>query len=176
MQRLLKWLEKPIDLFLWLGLIATTLMMLHVTADVTSRYIFNKPFEGTTEIVAAYYMVVIAYCPWAWIAVRDNHIVAGMFADFGSPRFGFRLDIFVKIFTTLYVLVFTYQTFFAAIRQTRSGEVWLAGTMYIPVWPSRWLLPISGALMGIYLIVRLIVDIARGGPPPPRNDTAGAGG
>ena len=58
---------------------AGVLMMLHVTVDVTGRYLFNRPLEGTTEIVAAYYMVVIAYAPWAWIAARDNHIVAGMF-------------------------------------------------------------------------------------------------
>ena len=25
--------------------------------------------------------------------------------------------------------------------QTRAGEVWLAGTKYLPVWPSRWVLP-----------------------------------
>jgi TRAP-type C4-dicarboxylate transport system permease small subunit len=176
MSRLLKWLEKPIDWLFWLGLAATTLMMLHVTADVTSRYILNKPFEGTTEIVAAYYMVVVAYCPWAWIAVRDNHIVAGMFQNIGGPRFDFWLDIFVKAFTLLFLAVFAYQTFLAALRQTRVGEVWLAGTMYIPVWPSRWVLPISAGLMGIYLIVRIIVDVARGGPPPRRTDAAGGGG
>ena len=48
------------------------------------------------------------------------------------------------------------------MRQTRAGEVWLAGTMYIPVWPSRWLLPLSGALMLIYLVLRVIRDVARG--------------
>ena len=89
MTRLLSWLEKPISLLLWASLAAGVLMMLHVTVDVTGRYVFNRPLEGTTEIVAAYYMVVIAYAPWAWIAARDNHIVAGMFRDIGTPRFDF---------------------------------------------------------------------------------------
>jgi TRAP-type C4-dicarboxylate transport system permease small subunit len=160
MDRLLKLLQKPIDLFLWLGLLAGFLMMAHVTIDVIGRYVFNRPLEGTTEIVAAYYMVMVAYAPWAWLASRDRHIVAGMFQHIGSPRFDVWLEIVVKIFTVVCVSVFTYQTFWAALRQTRTGEVWLAGTMYIPVWPSRWILPVSGFFMVVYLVLRVISDAA----------------
>jgi TRAP-type C4-dicarboxylate transport system permease small subunit len=160
MNRLLRWLQKPIDLLLWLSLLAGFLMMMHVTIDVTGRYIFNRPLDGTTEIVAAYYMVMVAYAPWAWLASRDRHIVAGMFQHIGTPRFDFWLDIVVKIFTAVCVSVFTYQTFLAALRQMRAGEVWLAGTMYIPVWPSRWILPVSGFFMVIYLVLRVISDVA----------------
>jgi TRAP-type C4-dicarboxylate transport system permease small subunit len=157
--RLLSWLQKPIDVLLWLSLLAGFLMMVHVTADVASRYLFNRPFEGTTEIVAAYYMVLVAYLPWAWIASRDKHIVAGMFQHIGTPRFDFWLDIGVKLFTAICVAVFSYQTFLAALRQTRAGEVWLAGTMYLPVWPSRWALPVSGLVMVLYLILRVIAEL-----------------
>jgi TRAP-type C4-dicarboxylate transport system permease small subunit len=160
MNRLLRWLQKPIDLLLWLSLLAGFLMMMHVTIDVTGRYVFNRPLDGTTEIVAAYYMVMVAYAPWAWLASRDRHIVAGMFQHIGTPRFDFWLDIVVKIFTAVCVSVFTYQTFLAALRQMRAGEVWLAGTMYIPVWPSRWVLPLSGFFMVVYLVLRVISDVA----------------
>jgi TRAP-type C4-dicarboxylate transport system permease small subunit len=136
-------------------------MMMHVTVDVVGRYAFNRPLEGTTEIVAAYYMVAVAYLPWAWVASRDGHIVAGMFQHIGSPRFDFWLEIAVKLFTAACIAVFAYQTFWTAWRQTDAGEVWLAGTMYIPVWPSRWLLPISGAFMAIYLVLRVISDVGR---------------
>ena len=88
MQRLLRWLELPIQLSLWIALIAGFLMMMHVTADVTGRYFFNSPLEGTTEIVSAYYMVVVAYLPWAFLARHDNHIVADMFTRAIPPRVG----------------------------------------------------------------------------------------
>jgi TRAP-type C4-dicarboxylate transport system permease small subunit len=161
MSRLLAWLQKPIDLLLWIGLAAGFLMMTHVTIDVTCRYLLNRPIEGTTEIVAAYYMVVVAYLPWAWLASHDRHIVAGVFQRLGTPRFEFWLEIAVKLFTLLYVCVFTYQTFLAALQRTHAGEVWLAGTMYLPVWPSRWMLPIAGAFMAVYLVLRVIADVAR---------------
>jgi TRAP-type C4-dicarboxylate transport system permease small subunit len=161
MDHLLRWLLKPIDALLWLGLIAGFLMMMHVTVDVIGRYVFNRPLEGTTEIVAAYYMVLVAYLPWAWLASRDGHIVAGIFQRVGSPRFDFWLEIAVKIFTAVCICVFVYQTFWTALRQTGAGEVWLAGTMYIPVWPSRWVLPVSGAFMAVYLVLRVISDVTR---------------
>ena len=63
--RLLRWLERPIDLLSGSRLVAGFLMMLHVSVDVTGRYLFNRPIDGTTEIVAAYYMVLVAYLPWA---------------------------------------------------------------------------------------------------------------
>jgi len=159
MERLLGWLRKPIDLLFWLSLVAGFLMMVHVTIDVTGRYVLNRPLEGTTEIVAAYYMVLVAYCPWAFIASRDNHIVAGIFQRVGSPRFDFWLDVAVKAFTALCVAVFAYQTFWAALRQTWAGEVWIAGTMYLPVWPSRWVLPVSGLFMALYLVLRVASDV-----------------
>ena len=162
MTRLRDWLEKPINLLLWFGLAAGVLMMLHVTVDVIGRYVFNRPLDGTTEIVAATYMVVVAYAPWAWLAARDGHIVAGMFPSIGSPRFDFWLEIVVKILTAFYLAAFTYQTWLQALRQTRAGEVWLAGTMYIPVWPSRFVLPVSAGLMLLYLILRVLRDVARG--------------
>jgi len=170
MNRLLAWLQKPIDLMLWLALLAGFLMMTHVTVDVACRYLFNRPLEGTTEIVAGYYMVVAAYLPWAWLASRDRHIIAGVFQRIGTPRFDFWLEIAVKLFTAAYVSVFTYQTFLAAMQRTRAGEVWLAGTMYLPVWPSRWMLPIAGAFMVIYLVLRVLSDIV-----DPRRREAGGG-
>ena len=160
MERLLHWLKWPIEALFWLGLLAGFLMMLHVTADVTGRTLFNRPLEGTTEIVAVYYMVMVAYLPWAWISARDNHIVAGLFQNFGTPAFDFWIEILVKIVTAICIAVFTYQTFLAALRQTRAGEVWLAGTMYLPAWPARWVLPLAGGLMALYLVLRVIADLS----------------
>jgi TRAP-type C4-dicarboxylate transport system permease small subunit len=113
----------------------------------------------------------VAYCPWAWLASRDRHIVAGMFQHIGTPRFDFWLEIAVKAFTAVCVAVFTYQTLLAALRQTQAGEVWLAGTMYLPVWPSRWLLPLSGFLMVLHLVLRVIAEVLERVPLLRKRDT-----
>lgn len=166
MNRLLAWLDIPIRLCLWAAIAAGMLMMLHVTADVAMRTLFNSPIEGTTEVVAAYYMVMVAYLPWAYVAANDNHIVAGIFKQIGTPAFDYWVEIGVKLLTITYVAVFTYQTWQAALQRTAAGEVWLAGTKYLPVWPTRWLLPLAGGLMIAHLLLRVIADLARGRVDP----------
>jgi hypothetical protein len=58
------------------------------------------------------------------------------------------------------VAVFTWRTSIRAIQQTKLGEVWLAGTAYLPVWPSRWILPIAAFMMALYLALRVVSDVA----------------
>ncbi len=161
-EKMLRWIEKPIDALLWVGLIAAFAMMVHVAADVTGRTVFNSPVEGTTEIVAGWYMVAVAYLPLAWVTRYDNHIVAGVFQQIGTKWFAFYLEVFVKVCLTIYMVVFTWQTYVRALQQTRSGEVWQAAGFFIPVWPSRWMLPLSGAMMILYLVLRIVRDVARG--------------
>ena len=161
MEKLLKWLEVPIHLLLWVSLAAGFLMMMHVSVDVAGRTIFNRPLAGTTEIVAAYYMVAAAYLPWAWVARNDGHIRAELFARFGSARFHYWLDVAVKFFTIVYLSVFTWQTAVRAVQQFHAGEAWQASGGYLAVWPSRWVLPLAGGLMVVYLVLRVISDLSR---------------
>ena len=123
-ERLLRWLEIPINLLLWIALLAGFLMMVHVGVDVTGRTFFNRPLQGTTEIVAGWYMVAICYLPWAWLTRNDNHIVAGIFERIGTRWFGYWLEVVVKVFMLVYISVFGWQTALRAVQQTRAGEVW----------------------------------------------------
>ena len=161
MDKAIKWLEVPIKVLLWLGMLAGFLMMMHVTFDVTGRTVFGRPLAGTTEIVAAYYMVAVAYLPWAWITRNDGHIMVELFTRSVSRRFIVWTDIVVKILTISYVSLFTWQTFFRAIEQMQAGEVWEAGSAYVAVWPSRWMLPVAGFTMVLYLVLRVVSDVAR---------------
>ncbi len=161
MDRLLKWLEIPIHALLWIALLAGLLMMLHISADVAGRTVLNHPLSGTTEIVSAYYMVAAAYLPWAWIARGNNHIRVELFARLLPAKVNAFLEPAAELLTIVYVSVFTWETFLRAAHQTEAGEVWQAGTVFIPVWPSRWLLPLAGGLMVLYMLVRLVRDVTR---------------
>ena len=159
--RALKWLEAPIQAALWVALAAGVLMMLHVCADVAGRTLFNRPLTGTTEVVAAFYMVATAFLPWAWVARNDQHIRADIFSRIGPPRVDRAVDFGVRLLTILYLTVFTWQTGVRALQQLRAGESWQVAGGYLAVWPSRWLLPIAGALMAAHLVLRLIKDLRK---------------
>jgi len=160
LERLLGWLERPIKWLVWVSMIAGTLLMIHVSIDVTGRTIFNQPLPGTTEIVSAYYMILVAYLPWAWIARQDNHLSADLFTRMLPPHVAFWNDLGIKIVTIVYTGVFVWQTWLRAAQQMKGGEVWQAGAGYIPIWPSRWVLPIAAALMCLYLVLRVAADLA----------------
>ena len=85
-----------------------------------------------------------------------------------SPvKVAFWLDIAVKILVVVYLSLFIYQTGSQAIGQTRIHEVWQAGTIFIPVWPSRWIPPIAGGLMVLYLMLKIVDDVIKGPRPRP---------
>jgi TRAP-type C4-dicarboxylate transport system permease small subunit len=164
-ERLLRWLEIPIQLLLWVAIVAGVLMMLHVSADVSARAALNSPLFGTTEVVSGWYMVAICYLPWAWLARNDNHLVAGVFERIGTRWFGYWVEVAVKVLLLVYVSVFTWHTTLRALQQTAVGEVWQAGGDFIPVWPSRWMLPVGAGLMAVYLVLRILRDVGRGYRP-----------
>jgi TRAP-type C4-dicarboxylate transport system permease small subunit len=72
--------------------------------------------------------------------------------------------------------VFCFETWVRALEQTRAGAVWEAAGGFIPVWPSRWLLPIGSGLMVAYLVLRIVRDAARGYQPGLREGEAHEGG
>ncbi len=158
MDRLLKWLEPPIHIFMWVGLVAGFLMMAHVSADVAGRAFF-RPLIGTTEIVSGYYMIAVAYLPWAFIARNDEHIAVDLFTRQIPGSVMIWLDVFVKVLTIVYLSVFVWQTWFRALQQMAAGEALQVGGGYLAVWPSRFFLPLAGGLMLFYLAVRVVRDV-----------------
>jgi TRAP-type C4-dicarboxylate transport system permease small subunit len=128
------------------------LMMLHVCADVALRYLFNAPLPGTLEIVAGYYMVAVTFLPLAGASAGEGHIVVDLFTRRWKPGARRALDIVNSLLTVIYLSIFVYASTYEAWIQTERGEVWLAGAGSLPIWPSRWFLPVGAALMAIYLL------------------------
>ena len=63
------------------------LMMGHIVADVAMKYALNDPIDGTTEVVAAYYMTAIVFLPIAYVALSreqalQTYTVNGAYASF----------------------------------------------------------------------------------------------
>lgn len=149
----MRWLEGPMTLVMWLAILAGFLMMAHVSLDVIGRTVFNRPLTGTSEMVTYWYMVTAAYLPWMWLAKTDGHIKVDFFVRMLPEAAAFWLDVVVKFGLVAYLALFTWQTWLQAIRQTERGEIQQAGTLHIPVWPTRWLLPLAGGLMALWVIL-----------------------
>jgi TRAP-type C4-dicarboxylate transport system permease small subunit len=151
-----KLVERPANALIAVASVVALVMMLQVVADVFSKYVLNAPINGTIETVAGYYMVCIVYFPLAYVARREGHIVVELFTRGLRRDRRRRLDGIMGVCTFAYIALFTWMTAAEAIHRTAQLEIWESGTINLPIWPSRWLLPIGCAAMAAYVLFRLV--------------------
>ena len=142
---------------MWIGCGAAALMMLQISADVAAKFLFGHPITATIEIVSTYYMVALVFLPLAFVDRTGGHIAADVLTKPMGPRLraavGWVMDLVVLI--TLAVLF--WFTLNEAVRRTAEGEVWRSGQFLLPVWPSRWLLPLGSGMMALSVLARLVI-------------------
>ncbi len=134
------------------GGIAVFLMMIHVSADVLSKYIFNRPIVGTLEIVSHYYMVAAIFLPLAAIERTRGHIFVELFTLRLPPRVVLALDAFACLLGAVFAGMIAWRSTIEALRRTRSGEMIDAVYYQILVWPTRWLVPLGTAVFMLMLL------------------------
>lgn len=130
------------------GLIVVA-MMVHMCSDVFMRYVFNRPIQGTLEVVSAHYMVLSVFIPLGLIEWKKKAIVVDILFIV-LPRkikllcVGLTLAIMVAVY-----FGFAWQTWKDAMVAYNIREYVMGGTIQISVWQSRFALPFGFALAGI---------------------------
>jgi len=158
--RVLEWWSRAL---LALAILAGLAMMIHVTVDVFARTVLNSPLRQTNQMVAAYYMIAVAFLPIALLGKHDDHISADVFTTMMKPWMRHFFSIFTTLLGMAYMTVFTWQSWISAGRRMGQGEVLEISGGYMIVWPGRWLLPIAGASLLLCLALRLARLLMPGG-------------
>ena len=139
----------------WLAIAAAAAMALHVSAEIVARSVFGTALGGTIEMVSYVYMVAVSFLPLGHVQTRRDHIAADAIAN-AVPRAIRSFTDFVGRLLSIAVTAFLFWAVAdMAIRQTRINEVVEAAYFDIPIWPSRWLLPIGLGSMLIVMILQL---------------------
>lgn len=141
-----------------IGAVAMLLMMLHVVADVTGRYIFNHPLPGTLESVTYYYMVAVTALPFAYVTRQQGQITVEMFTSWLPPRWISFLDACAGLLMLLYVAMLAWKIGQEAVTMTAIGEVHDAGTFQMVTWPTRWIPPVGLGVMACAVALRVVED------------------
>lgn len=136
-----------------LGEIAVVAMMVLITADVISRYVFNYVIDAGAEIVAHYFMVAIIYFALGDITRAEGHLSATFFTDWMTARGKTLLEGFIALVLCAFMLLVTWRTTISALEATRIGELLQASRTNLPIWPSRWILPFGCVTMAIYSFI-----------------------
>lgn len=164
----MRWLA---NLLLEISGLFLLVMMLHVCADVGMKYMFNKPVQGTLEIVSYYYMVGAVFLPLAFVELTRGSVSVDLFFDM-MPR---AMQV-ACMFLVLALCIAAYGglawvSWNDALRSFARSEV-VMGPITVPIWPSRFVLPASfglGALVCAFHLVRFVTS------RPARERLLGAG-
>ncbi|MEO1343451.1 MAG: TRAP transporter small permease [Pseudomonadota bacterium] len=121
------------------------LMMLNITLDVILKALFNAPIQGTLEVTAYYYMVGSVLLPIAIVELTRSPISADVF--FNLMPFGLRFTLMAFILALCVVAYagLAWITWSDAMRAFGRNEVSMGG-VGMPIWPSRFILPVSFAM------------------------------
>ena len=69
-----RFLDRVTASFTMLAGVALILMLLQISVDVFSKYLFNTPLLWTMDVVASYMMVAIVFLPLAEVERENSHI------------------------------------------------------------------------------------------------------
>lgn len=138
-----------------IGAIGLTALLLHVSADVLTRNLLDRPIPATNEIASRYYMVAIAFLPLAWVERRGGMVRVEILDALASPRFMRVSEFLVSLLAAAVYFVLTYVTWVDALKSWRTGTFVDVLGHQIVVWPTSFL-PMAGfALAGIVTLLRM---------------------
>lgn len=138
-----------------LGGVCVLVIMVYTTADVTGRYLFNKPIPGSFE-VGQLLMVFVVFLGLAYAQALGRHLRIEVFFQRASPRGQFILDM-VALFIGLGLFSITsWQAANYALEAWQKHEE-MQGLWSIPQFPGK-----LGFAIGVFaLCVQYVIDIIR---------------
>lgn len=157
-------LSRAVDRFLLtVGCGFLLVMMVHITADVVARGVFNSTVIGTLETVSYYHMVIAVFLPLAFVERTGENIRVDLFVQ-RLPRVG---QLILYCLACLIGLAFfgalAWQSGIDAWRSTVRQETIMSNFLFY-IWPSRWALPIGFGAAFLAILNNLVQAIARGEP------------
>ena len=126
-----------------LGALLIGAMFLNVLADVTLRYVANKPIQGTIELVANWWMAPLSFISIAVAAHLSDHVRMTMVTERASGRLRFFLDQLADCSFACVMVGFAWFGWLSAQAHRVQGESGMASGLVI--WPARYFVPVGCA-------------------------------
>jgi TRAP-type C4-dicarboxylate transport system permease small subunit len=134
------------------------LLMLLVAADVTGRYLFNKPISGGYELVQLL-MGVLVFSTLPVISRTNEHITIGLLDPYFKGIADRIRRVFVNVFSAAVLSFLAWRLGIHAGKLSANGDT--TAVLALPLAPIGWFMTIMTVLSVISLLI-LTVRVARG--------------
>jgi TRAP-type C4-dicarboxylate transport system permease small subunit len=140
------------------GVTILAMMMVLTVADVTLRYLFNKPILGSYEITE-FMMTMLAAFTIGYAAILKAHVNV----DLVYTRLPERLQGLISIFTNLVCVVFfglmSWRNIYESLVLRQAHSV--SSALSIPEFPFIFLLGIGFGIIALVFLLQLLQSIAK---------------
>ena len=136
------------------------LFMLMVVGDVTGRYAFLAPIEGTME-VGQNVLAFAVFLSWAAVLARNQHIRIFIVVDRMSPRWRYAFDVLALVLGFAVILPIAFYGYSFAMESIRIKETGI--TYGIPLYPGKLALFVGAVLFALQFFIQLLVRLFSAG-------------
>jgi TRAP-type C4-dicarboxylate transport system permease small subunit len=150
-----KWLQRCEIALLYLGVLATFVMMCLTSVDALSRYTFNRPIMGAYEITEKYLMVAAIFLGLSYGYRGGLFIRVTFLVDRLTGTARLVADYFAFLVSLAFSLFFLWATAIQGLRALHEDTE--LSTLPILVGPAYCLVPIGF----LALTVLMLVDLPR---------------
>jgi TRAP-type C4-dicarboxylate transport system permease small subunit len=166
MTALFSFATRSVRILALIASVGTVAMMLHICLDVMLRNVFRISLDTTPDIVARYYMVIVAFLPLAWVE-RQNGMVSVELLEWAlGPRGRRASDVLVALFSALAYAVLAWTTARSALGHFELGTFVELVHYKMPVWHSYFLPPL-GFILATAICLLKAVEFAVAASPGP---------
>jgi len=145
----------------WLVATALFLMMLITFLDVLGRYLINRPFTGSAELVQ-YLMVAFIFLALPVVTLRNEHISISLVESALGPAARKLQRIFISVFSAVVFGVLAARLWSHAVMLANNRDV--IGYLNLPVAPAAFLASVFCAITVLVLAAMIALEcMGRGG-------------
>jgi TRAP-type C4-dicarboxylate transport system permease small subunit len=138
------------------GAVGIAAMLVHIGVDVLTRNLLGRPIPATNEVVAGYYMVLIAFLPLAWVERNRGMVSVDLLEAVMSPQARRVSDLFVALLATALYLVIAWVGWQAAMSRWNIGAFVDVLGYRLPIWPTYFLPPVGFLLAAMMTLLRAV--------------------
>ena len=140
----------------YVGAVLIVIMMLHISADVAARWFFGVSIVGTLEYVSYIYMVSVVFLPLGRVQQERGHVLVEVISNLFPPKVTEWVDRGALLFSFGYVSFIGWWGWQEAVRSFRRNEILPLIDTDLPLWPSRFVVPIGLAAMAVVILFQLV--------------------
>jgi TRAP-type C4-dicarboxylate transport system permease small subunit len=134
-------------------------IMLIVASDVAMRYIFDRPWSWSYDLIDLYLTVGLFYCALAWTFRNNGHIRVDLLLDWLTLRQRRAIEAVLCLFACGLFCWITFATFDRAATQYASGDI-IAGALAWPTWLSTAFAPLGAGLLALRLLLNAVAHLS----------------